>query len=99
MRILVVDDDRDILQLVSIHLKREGYTVYQVSDVEAALALLEQQDVDLAVVDVMMPGIDGFELTKILAQDMDIENIKLESEPGKGNTVKVTLPSEMKEEK
>ena len=49
MRILVVDDDRDILQLVSIHLKREGYTVYQASDAEAALALLEHQDVDLSL--------------------------------------------------
>ena len=56
MHILVVDDDRDILQLVSIHLKRGGYTVYQASDAEAALALLDQQDVDLSVVDIMMPG-------------------------------------------
>ena len=46
MHILVVDDDRDILQLVSIHLKREGYTVYQASDAEAALALLEHQCYD-----------------------------------------------------
>ena len=77
MRILVVDDDRDILQLVSIHLKREGYTVYQASDAEAALALLEHQDVDLAVVDVMMPGMNGFELTRILARDMEVPVILL----------------------
>ena len=77
MRILVVDDDRDILQLVSIHLKREGYTVYQASDAEAALALLEHQDVDLAIVDVMMPGMNGFELTRILAHDMEIPVILL----------------------
>lgn len=77
MRILVVDDDRDILQLGSIHLKREGYTVYQASDAEAALALLEHQDVDLAVVDVMMPGMNGFELTRILARDMEVPVILL----------------------
>ena len=77
MRILVVDDDRDILQLVSIHVKREGYTVYQASDAEAALALLEHQDVDLAVVDVMMPGMNGFELTRILASDMEVPVILL----------------------
>ncbi|WP_455662208.1 response regulator transcription factor [Pradoshia sp.] len=77
MRILVVDDDRDILQLVSIHLKRERYTVYQASDAEAALALLENQDIDLAVVDVMMPGMNGFELTKILTQDLEIPVILL----------------------
>ncbi|WP_455661495.1 response regulator transcription factor [Pradoshia sp.] len=77
MRILVVDDDRDILQLVSIHLKREGYTVYQASDAEAALALLEYQEIDLAVVDVMMPGMNGFELTRILAREMEIPVILL----------------------
>ncbi len=77
MRILVVDDDRDILQLVSIHLKREGYTVYQASDAEAALALLEYQEIDLAVVDVMMPGMNGFELTRILARDMEVPVILL----------------------
>ena len=77
MRILVVDDDRDILQLVSIHLKREGYTVYQASDAEAALALLEHQDVDLAIVDAMMPGMNGFELTRILARDMEVPVILL----------------------
>ena len=46
MRILVVDDDRDILQTDSIHLKRKGDTVCKASDAEAALTLLEQQDVN-----------------------------------------------------
>ena len=56
MRILVVDDDIDILQLVSIHLIRQGYEVERTSDAQQALALLEEVEVDLAIVDVMMPG-------------------------------------------
>ncbi|MER1999233.1 MAG: response regulator transcription factor [Lysinibacillus sp.] len=77
MRILVVDDDQDILQLVSIHLKREGYKVEQASSAASALKLLEDRDVDLAIVDVMMPQMNGFELTKILTRDLDIPVILL----------------------
>ncbi|WP_413364470.1 response regulator transcription factor [Lysinibacillus sp. 3P01SB] len=77
MRIMVVDDDQDILQLVSIHLTREGYEVERASDAQQALDLLEEKDVDLAIVDVMMPGMNGFELTKTLTKDLDIPVILL----------------------
>ena len=77
MRILVVDDDLDILQLVSIHLKREGYKVEQANSAADALSLLEHIDVDLAIVDVMMPNMNGFELTKILTKDLEIPVILL----------------------
>ena len=77
MRILVVDDDIDILQLVSIHLIREGYEVERANDAQQALALLEEVEVDLAIVDVMMPGMNGFELTKILTKELDIPVILL----------------------
>lgn len=77
MRILVVDDDAPILQLVTIHLEREGYKVEQAQDAEAALHILEEHDVDLAVVDVMMPGMSGVELTKLLTNDLRIPVILL----------------------
>jgi len=77
MQILVVDDDIFIQQLVSIHLSKEGYNVYRANHAEEALALLEEKTVDLAIVDVMMPGMDGFELTKILSNDFEIPVILL----------------------
>jgi len=77
MKILVVDDDQDILQLVAIHLSREGYEVLQAQNGLQALELLEQIEVNLAIVDVMMPGMDGFTLTKILTQELDIPVILL----------------------
>jgi two-component system, OmpR family, response regulator len=77
MKILVVDDDVYIQQLVSIHLSREGYQVYRANHAEEALDFLETKTVDLAIVDVMMPGMDGFELTKILSQDFDLPVILL----------------------
>ncbi|WP_019636906.1 response regulator transcription factor [Paenibacillus fonticola] len=72
MKIIVVDDDKNILQLVSIHLTREGYRVLNASNASEALDMLENEVPDLAVVDVMMPGMDGIELTKILSKDYGI---------------------------
>ncbi|WP_159881563.1 response regulator transcription factor [Paenibacillus puerhi] len=72
MKIIVIDDDKNILQLVSIHLTRQGYRVLKASDAAEALDMLEKEVPDLAVVDVMMPGMDGIELTKILSQDYGI---------------------------
>ncbi|MFA1740253.1 response regulator transcription factor [Lysinibacillus fusiformis] len=72
MRILVVDDDVHILQLVNIYLTREGFQVLRAENAQQALALLNRNLPDLAVVDVMMPGMDGFTLTETLTQDYDI---------------------------
>lgn len=77
MKILVVDDDIHIQQLVSIHLAKAGYTVVKAGNAEQALSLLEDDFVDLAIVDVMMPGMDGFKLTRILSQDLSIPVILL----------------------
>ncbi|MCM3572343.1 response regulator transcription factor [Mesobacillus subterraneus] len=77
MRILVVDDDVNIQRLVSIHLTQEGYQVFRANDAEEALTLLENQNVELAIVDVMMPGMNGFELTKILTDDWEVPVILL----------------------
>lgn len=77
MKILVVDDDPHILQLVEIHLKKEGYHILTAPDAEQALLLLEQEVVNLAIVDVMLPGMNGFELTQILTGDLDIPVILL----------------------
>ncbi|GAK42388.1 response regulator transcription factor [Paenibacillus urinalis] len=77
MKILVVDDDYDILQLVTIHLTREGYEVIQAQNGQIALKLLEETEVNLAIVDVMMPGMDGFSLTKILTKELEIPVILL----------------------
>ncbi len=77
MKILVVDDDVHILQLVEIHLKKEGYRVITAQNAEEALKHLEHEMVNLAIVDVMMPGMNGFELTKILTRDLAIPVILL----------------------
>lgn len=64
MKILVVDDDEKIVELVSIHLTREGYRVMKANNGNEALQIIEDELPDLAVVDVMMPEMDGYTLTK-----------------------------------
>src|SRR6185437_5517234 len=72
MHILVVDDDPNILELVSIQLTQAGYTVQKASNGFEALKLLDEGYPDLAVVDVMMPGMDGYTLTKKIRSETDI---------------------------
>ena len=64
--VLVADDDGDILGLVAFRLKRAGYTVLTASDGEAALHLALEENPDLALLDVMMPKLDGYEVTRRL---------------------------------
>ena len=67
--ILVADDDEDILQLVAFRLERAGYTVITVGDGQQALAAARAHLPDLAVLDVMMPGLNGYEVTRQLRED------------------------------
>jgi DNA-binding response OmpR family regulator len=64
--ILAADDDEDILQLVAFRLGRSGYRVLQAHDGEEALALATEHVPDLAVLDVGMPKLDGFEVVRRL---------------------------------
>ena len=64
--VLAADDDEDILDLVAFRLERSGYTVIVARDGEEALELAAKELPDLAVLDVMMPKVDGFEVTRRL---------------------------------
>jgi len=64
--VLIADDDPDILTLVRFRLERAGCAVVSASDGQAALALALERQPDLAVLDVMMPRLDGYEVTREL---------------------------------
>jgi two-component system phosphate regulon response regulator PhoB len=64
--VLIADDDPDILELVSLTLERDGYEVAQARTGEEALRIAAERRVHLAVLDLMMPGIDGHEVTRRL---------------------------------
>ncbi|KQL53025.1 heme transporter CcmC [Heyndrickxia shackletonii] len=75
--ILIVDDDPNILKLVSVHLTEVGYKVFKAENGNEALEVLEKEKCDLAVVDVMMPYMDGYSLTKEIRELYDIPIILL----------------------
>jgi DNA-binding response OmpR family regulator len=75
--ILAADDDEDILELIAFRLERSGYTVLQARNGEEALRLALDRQPDLAVLDVMMPKIDGFELTRRLRADAATSRIPI----------------------
>lgn len=70
-RILVVDDEESILQFVSYNLRKEGYDVTTATDGEAALELAAEQQFDLVVLDIMLPGVDGYEVCRRLRASGD----------------------------
>lgn len=72
VNVLVVDDDANIRELISIFLSGEGYTVIEAENGQEALTLLEENNIQIVVVDVMMPEVDGYELTKEVKKYYDI---------------------------
>jgi len=75
--ILVVDDDQNVLQMVSRTLELEGFCSITAADGESALALLEKDKPDLVLLDIMMPGLDGFEVLKRIRQRSSVPVIML----------------------
>ncbi|WP_461615606.1 vancomycin resistance response regulator transcription factor, VanR-F/VanR-M family [Clostridium sp. Marseille-QA1073] len=62
--ILIADDDREIANLVAIHLEKEGYHIIKVSDGQEAVEVIQTQPIDLLILDIMMPKMDGYEVTR-----------------------------------
>ena len=73
--ILVVDDDKEIAELVGIHLREEGYEVYKAYSGKEALKIFKQERIDLVILDVMMPVMNGYEATKMI-RSMDRSDAK-----------------------
>lgn len=67
-RILVVDDEKNIRFLLKETLLLEGYTVFVASDGQEGLSIFEREHIDLVIVDIMMPGMDGYEFTRLLRE-------------------------------
>ena len=67
-RILVVDDEKNIRFLLKETLLLEGYTVLEASCGREALSVFEKEHIDLVIVDIMMPEMDGYEFTRLLRQ-------------------------------
>ena len=68
-KILVVDDEKKLVRLVSAYLEKEGYQVVAAYDGETALELFHSESPDLVVLDIMLPGLDGLEFCRRVRRD------------------------------
>ena len=64
MNILICDDDKEIVRAIEIYLKNEGYQTFAAYDGLQALEILEKEPMHLVIMDIMMPGLDGFSVTE-----------------------------------
>ncbi len=76
-KVLVVDDDVKTVELVKLYLNRDGYRVITAYDGEEALRLARESHPDLIVLDLMLPGVDGLEICRILRDESDVPIIML----------------------
>ena len=76
-KILVCDDDKEIVEAIDIYLSQEGYQVLKAYDGEEALKMLKTQKVDLLVIDVMMPRLDGIRATLKIREENNMPIIIL----------------------
>ncbi len=75
--ILVVDDDPDALEIVGTYLESRGYRVITATDGRQALAKVEEVHPSLVLLDVMMPGMDGWEVARVIKNHPDYADIRV----------------------
>ena len=69
--ILIADDEKEIVSLLKFYLEPEGYTVFEANDGKEADHIIETQPIDLLIVDIMMPGMNGYEVIKLVRSRQD----------------------------
>lgn len=76
-KILVVDDDKEIAELVEIHLVSDGYQVFKAYNAKQGYDILENEDIKLIILDIMMPGVDGLNMCKTIRETSTLPIIML----------------------
>ena len=94
-KILVVDDEEPILELLRFNLEKEGYQVYVAKDGQEALDRVEKEQPDLLVLDVMLPGMDGLEVCRILRLQPRFQQIPIIMLTAKGEEIDTVLGLEL----
>ncbi len=74
-KILIVDDEEEIVEMVRFSLLRHGHQVLSANDGNTAIEILKKEKPDLIILDVMLPGIDGYTLQLYISQDQELQNI------------------------
>lgn len=77
INVLVVDDEKEIAELVEIYLVSDGYKVFKAYNADEALLIMKQEEIHLVLLDVMMPGMNGLELCRKIRESSNIPIIML----------------------
>ncbi len=93
--ILVIDDEKDIVELVSYNLKKEGFAVDTAYDGETALKMIRSTPYELIVLDLMLPGVQGLELCRIIRNDPTVAPTPIVMLTAKGEEVDKVLGLEI----
>jgi two-component system alkaline phosphatase synthesis response regulator PhoP len=94
-RILVIEDDEDILQLLKYNLAKEGYQVTGAASGEEALTVLRTNVPDLVLLDLMLPGIDGLEVCRLLKREAKTSQIPIIMLTAKGEEADIVTGLEL----
>ena len=79
-KILIADDEAEIRDLLHLYLEKDGYEVCEAADGIQAMELLQKEKIDLAILDIMMPGIDGYRVLRNIREDNNIPVIILSAQ-------------------
>jgi len=93
--ILVVEDEEDILELVRYNLAKEGYNVAGVTSGEDALDVVRSKAPDLIVLDLMLPGVDGLDVCKVLKNDVKTQHVPIIMLTAKGEEADIVTGLEL----
>lgn len=86
-KILVVDDEHDIADLLEVYLQNENYIVYKFNSAKDALTCIEQEELDLAILDIMLPDISGFSLCQKIWEKHTYPIIMLTAKDGETDKI------------
>ena len=85
--ILVADDEQGIIDFVTLYLEKDGYTVFTATDGENAWACIQQEKIDLAILDIMMPKMNGYQLIKKIRAEKNMPIIFLTAKDASADKV------------
>lgn len=91
-KVLIVDDDENICDLIELYLNKEGYKTYKAHNGKDALKVFSEKTIDLAVLDIMMPEVDGYEVLKEIRKTSQLPVVMLTA---KGETFDRVLGLEL----
>ena len=79
-KVLIADDEAEIRDVLHLYLEKDGYEVYEAADGIQAMEVLQKGKIDLAILDIMMPGIDGYRVLRNIREDNNIPVIILSAQ-------------------